>query len=148
MISTFYNTHPPQKCHLISYVIQSYNIGAIRYEAESMPKIEFSSCCITFCGNISSKNWVLVTARSMLYWRSSFLVVASNFVKWIQNFIHSSFRFDESIFVRLICICIYFCIEILIMDQTAFVSATWKFPFSLSFWSFFLIFVVLDQILC
>ena len=41
-----------------------------------------------------------------------------------SNFIRSSIRFDESSFVRLICICIYFCIEIVTMDQTAFVSTT------------------------
>ena len=40
---------------LISYVIQSCNIRAIGYEAESMSKIEFWSCRITFCGNVSCK---------------------------------------------------------------------------------------------
>ena len=40
---------------LMSYLIQSCNISAIGYEAESMPKIEFSSCRITFRGNVSCK---------------------------------------------------------------------------------------------
>ena len=40
---------------LMSYVIQSCNIRAIGYDAESMLQLEFSLCCITFHGDVSSK---------------------------------------------------------------------------------------------
>ena len=55
MTSTFCNTHPPQKCHVNVKRVQSCNISAIEYDAESTPKIEFSLCRITFRGNVSCK---------------------------------------------------------------------------------------------
>ena len=73
---------------LMSYVIQSCNIRAIGYDAESMLQLEFSLCCITFHGDVSSKNRVLVAVSWMSYCRLRFLVITSNFVKWIQNSCH------------------------------------------------------------
>ena len=54
------------------------------------------------------------------------------------NFIHFSFRFVESSFVRWIGICICLCINVFTTDQRTSISANWNFIFFLSFWcSFF-----------
>ena len=68
----------------MSYVIQSCNIKAIGYEAKSMPKIEFSSCRVTFRGNVSCKK------SSFSYGELNQMYVTES------NFIHSSFRFVKS----------------------------------------------------
>ena len=120
---------------LMSYVIQSCNIRAIGYEVESTPKIEFLYRAVSyFVATYHAKNRVLVTASWMLH-QTSLNEFKTPTTK--SNFIHSSFRFVKSGATRWICICICFCIEIFTMDQTNFVSATWKFSFFLSFWSSF-----------
>ena len=67
---------------LMSYAIQTCSIREIGYEVELTPKIEFPSCVSHF---MATYHGILVTASWMSYWRFSFLVVASNFIKWIQN---------------------------------------------------------------
>ena len=123
---------------LMSYAIQTCSIREIGYEVELTPKIEFPSCVSHF---MATYHGILVTASWMSYWRFSFLVVASNFVKWIQNSCHwikfhtlpfvLSNRVSFGGYVRCICI------EVFAMDQTTFVSAPWNSPFFLSFWSSF-----------
>ena len=110
---------------LTSYVVQSCNIREKGFEV----------------WNNNGKNRVLVMAGWMSYWRFSFLVAASNFVKWIQNSCHwikfhtlpfvLSNRVSFGGYVRCICI------EVFAMDQTTFVSAPWNSSFFLSFWSSF-----------
>ena len=58
----------------------------------------FSSWISHFTATYHGKNWVLDTASWMLYWQFNFLFVASNFVKWIQNFCHW-IKFDTLPFV-------------------------------------------------
>ena len=126
---------------LMSYVIRSCNIREIGSEAESTSKLQFSLCVSNFVATSHGKNRVLVTASWMLYWRFSFLVVASNFDTWIQNSFYW-IKFHTLPFVlsnRLSfggyvwCICI----EVFAMDQRTFVSSPWNFLFFLSFWSSF-----------
>ena len=126
---------------LMSHLVQSCSIREIGWEAESTPTIKFPSCVSHFMATYHGKNWALVTATWMSYWRFIFLVVATNFVKWIQNPCHwikfhtllfiLSNRVSFSGYVRCICI------EVFAMDQTTFVSAPWNSPFFLSFWSSF-----------
>ena len=106
LIATFWNTYPPQMCHVNVNVIQSCNVEAIGCEAESTPKIEFLFSLIIFLGNVSTNNRVLIMASWISYWQFSFLVFASNLINGFKtpatesNFIHSSFRFVKSGFVR------------------------------------------------
>ena len=72
---------------LMSCVIQSCNIKAIGYEVKSMPKIEFSSCRITFRGNVSCKK------SSFSYGKLNQMYVTES------NFIHSFLRFVKSGFL-------------------------------------------------
>ena len=80
---------------------------------------------------IYAKNWVFVTASWMLYYRISFRVVKSNFLKRSQNrccrtkfqTLFVSFR---EIKFRLVDLYLY---------QPIFISVNWNFPFFLSFWS-------------
>ena len=70
---------------LMSCMTQSCNIRAIGSDkAVATPKIEFSSCSVTFWGNVFSFRYDELD----VVWRFSFLVVALNFVKWIQNYCH------------------------------------------------------------
>ena len=88
------------------------------------------------------KNRVFATASWMSYWRFSFLVVASNFVKWIQNSCHQ-IKFHTLPFVLLNRVssgayvwCI--CIQVFAINQTTFVSALETLLCTcLSFFSFF-----------
>ena len=68
---------------LISNVIQSCDIKAIGYEAKSTP--EFSSCRITFRGNVSCKK------LSFSYGEFSQMYVTE------PDFVHSFFRFVKSV---------------------------------------------------
>ena len=108
---------------------------------ETTPKIEFPSCASHFMAPYHGKNRVLITASWMSYWRFSSLVVASNFVKWIQNSCHW-IKLNTLLFVLFNRVsfseyvkCI--CIEVFAMDQTTFVSAPWNSAFFLSFLSSF-----------
>ena len=126
---------------LMSYLIQSCSIWEIGKEAQSTPKIEFPSCISHLMATYHEKIRVLVTASWKSYWRFSFLVFASNFVKWIQISCHwiklhtlpfaLLNRVSFGGYVRCICI------EVFAMDQTTFVSTPWNSSFFLSFWSSF-----------
>ena len=72
----------------MSYKIQSCNMSAIGYEGNRRQKSSFLRDVSSFMATYHAKNWVLVTASWISYWRFGFLVVASNFVKWIQNSCH------------------------------------------------------------
>ena len=92
----------------MSYVIQSCNIKAIGYKAKSMPKIEFLLCRVTFHGNIS---WKSCKKSSFSYGKLNQMYVTES------NFIHSSFHFVKSVFLKWICICVCLCIKVFTMDQ-------------------------------
>ena len=100
-----------------------------------MLKIEFSWCVWHFVATSYGKNRVLVKASWMSYWRFSFLVVASNFDKWIQNSCpwikFHTLPFSFGGYIQCISI------EVFAMNQRTFVSAPWNFPFFLYFWSSF-----------
>ena len=140
MISTFWNIHQPQECHfnVIRDTGMQHKRNWVRSGIDAKNRVFVVR--ITFRGNVSLKNRVLVTASWMLCWRFSFLVVASNFVKWIQSSCHwikfhtlpfvLSSRVSFGGYVQ------WICMEAFTMDQ-AFVSAPWNFPFCLSLWSSF-----------
>ena len=125
MISTFWNIHQPKECHfnVIRDTGMQHKRNWVRSGIDAKNRVFVVR--ITFRGNVSLKNRVLVTASWMLCWRFSFLVVASNFVKWIQKILplnqilYSFVRFVELGFVQ----CIYLVYLYFAMTQTTFVSA-------------------------
>ena len=148
MISTFCNTHPPQKCHVnvIRDTVMQHKRNRLRRGIDVRNRV--SVVRITFHGNIWEKSSFSYGLLNVVL-RFSFLVVSSNFVKWIQNSCHwirfhtlpfvISNRVSFGGYVRCICI------EDFAMDQTAFVSAPWNSPFFLSFWSSFLLCLLFRQ---
>ena len=103
----------------MSHVMQSCKIKATGCEAESTPKIEFSSCRITF-------PWQRINKESSFsYGKLNVILAIQFFLSTHQtsingfkipatksSFIHSSFRSAKSVFVQWFCIYIWLCIEI------------------------------------
>ena len=97
MISTFCNTHPLQKCHVnvIRDTVMEHKRNRLRSGIDVRNRV--SVVRITFHGNIWEKSSFSYGVLNVVL-RFSFLVVSSNFVKWIQNSCHW-IRFHTLLFV-------------------------------------------------
>ena len=117
-------------------------------------QLNFHRAVSQFVATYHAKVLFLVTASWMLYRCFSFLVAASNFVIWIQNFCHW-YKF-HTLFISL------WWIEFRSVDlylylfqhlnfyyrSDSFCFSNLKLSFALVFLFFFLVFVFLDKILC
>ena len=90
LIVTFCKTHPPQKCHVnvLHDTVMLHKSSRVQSRSDAKNLIFVVRYHISW-QRIMQVEWisgsVLVTMSWMWHWRFSFIAVALNFFKWIQN---------------------------------------------------------------